>query len=599
MKRRLAGFVALLVSLAASISYLGYWIGPSASSILAVKHAEYVLVPPSAGAMSTEPVRLPHLWPASDPPRGTIGIYRITLPAHDAHERWAVSVANYMPETEVVVAGKVLPWESLTGHLGQTAFARLGALDGGQSIEFRVPQHFSLHGGLGEIQAGPEELLERRAWVISLMRDIGHIWSAGMALAVCVVSFGAYWFRRESFLLALSYGAFAFSLRLALPYIGGYWDDDGVELALYLWASLNTIAGLSFLVLLTTHQKTGYLVPAVTICLIAIALILFAQIGPLEFRRSLSIGFALVIIWIAFLRSWRQLVLERHWILLAIVTLGLIRVSTALASAIEHHGQFGYADVNNQIVITPVAILAAILIGARHLYEAFRNYEMANGQLRQEVDAYKAELASSAEREKALAVDQAAATERFHWMQEIHDGIGSHLIAARFIADKATDARDLQNVKNAIDDGIEELRELVESLSPGQSTVPSILGAMRYRMKARFESAGIKMRWDVDPMIESAEISARQALNVQRITQEALSNVLKHSQAKLVSIHIFTRGKSIIVRVEDDGRGFAPDKTRSGRGLGNMRKRAGECNGEITWTNMDPGLRVELSLPNA
>ena len=197
-----------------------------------------------------------------------------------------------------------------------------------------------------------------------------------------------------------------------------------------------------------------------------------------------------------------------------------------------------------------------------------------------------------------MAVQQAASAERLHWMQEIHDGLGSHLIAARFLADKVDDPRGLDAVKESIDDSLEDLRELVESLSPEPSTLPALLGALRYRIAPRYEKTGLSLLWSVDPMIKAGELSPAAALNVQRITQESLTNILKHAQASTVRVHIFTDGPSIVLRIEDDGKGFDPGKTYAGQGIESMKKRARDCGGGLTLTALNPGTRVELILPN-
>ena len=121
---------------------------------------------------------------------------------------------------------------------------------------------------------------------------------------------------------------------------------------------------------------------------------------------------------------------------------------------------------------------------------------------------------------------------------------------------------------------------------------------MRYRLAPRYEKAGLTLLWSVDPMIEAGELTAAQAINVQRIAQEALTNILKHADARTVRMHIFTRGPSIVLRIEDDGKGFDPGLPNAGRGMANMRNRARDCHGELTVTALNPGTRIELSLPN-
>jgi signal transduction histidine kinase len=202
------------------------------------------------------------------------------------------------------------------------------------------------------------------------------------------------------------------------------------------------------------------------------------------------------------------------------------------------------------------------------------------------------------EQEKKLAVDQASETERLRWLHEIHDGLGSHLIAARFLADKAKSLEDFEIVKQSIDEGIEELRELVDSLSPEPSTLPELLGAMRYRITNRFESAGITLRWIVEPMIEAGDLSPIEALHVQRIAQEALTNILKHANASTVCVHIFTQGPLMILRIDDDGAGFDRKGEQRGNGLVSMQARAQKIGGEITLSNLASGTRVELIISN-
>ena len=69
-------------------------------------------------------------------------------------------------------------------------------------------------------------------------------------------------------------------------------------------------------------------------------------------------------------------------------------------------------------------------------------------------------------------------------------------------------------------------------------------------------------------------------LNLFRILQEALNNVEKHARAKNVFVRIAGRGDLIVLKIQDDGRGFAPPapngakRKRRGIGLTNMRERA-------------------------
>jgi hypothetical protein len=270
---------------------------------------------------------------------------------------------------------------------------------------------------------------------------------------------------------------------------------------------------------------------------------------------------------------------------------------TVSLSVLFDHGLFSFAAQNRQMVVTAIAMIILTVFFSKSIYKIFENYETANNSLRQEVDTYKTELAAAAELAQRFAVENAAAMERDHWMQEIHDGLGSHLIAARFLADKASDDRGLNDVKYSIDDAIEQLRMLVESLSLEQTSIPSLLGAMRYRLVPRLNASGLTLKWEVDPMIEAGEATPILALHVQRIISEAITNVLKHAQAQTIRVQIYTRGADMVVRVEDDGKGYEDFAEARGRGVSNMKIRAKKCGGDISWTALNPGTRVELRFP--
>jgi signal transduction histidine kinase len=130
------------------------------------------------------------------------------------------------------------------------------------------------------------------------------------------------------------------------------------------------------------------------------------------------------------------------------------------------------------------------------------------------------------------------------------------------------------------------------------STVPNLLGALRYRMITRFEAADIKLRWHVNPTIDASELTSKQALNVQRIVQEALTNILKHAKATTVLIEISTQADWMVVRIEDDGIGLQDADSIRGHGMINMQNRAQECNGDIRWTRLIKGTQVELRIQN-
>ena len=87
------------------------------------------------------------------------------------------------------------------------------------------------------------------------------------------------------------------------------------------------------------------------------------------------------------------------------------------------------------------------------------------------------------------------------------------------------------------------------------------------------------------------------ALQVLRIAQEALTNVLKHARASAVQVAVRQSARLLELDVADDGRGGSGARDFTGRGLGNMRARATQLGGYLDVRMSDQGTTVSLRIP--
>ncbi len=106
-------------------------------------------------------------------------------------------------------------------------------------------------------------------------------------------------------------------------------------------------------------------------------------------------------------------------------------------------------------------------------------------------------------------------------------------------------------------------------------------------------------------MLEGVRFDPQSILNIYRILQEAVSNIIRHADAKNVSVTIERRAQPDLLRIKirDDGKGLpAQDKAGAGhpgKGLNNMAMRARQLPGEIDICNNQdgPGVSITLSIP--
>ena len=239
-----------------------------------------------------------------------------------------------------------------------------------------------------------------------------------------------------------------------------------------------------------------------------------------------------------------------------------------------------------------------ISFGKRAL-DAFSDLGKSNVVLEQSVAQARAELAESEAIRRELVVDRAVATERSRLMQEMHDGIGSNLTTALAVARQQKQPTSTVTVlRRALGD----LKLTVDSLEPVGGDLVALIGNLRHRMARDLTDAGITCKWEVEECQPLTWLDATNALHVLRIHNEAISNVLAHSNATAMRIGCVERVQDgvagISTYVADDGEGFDMNSETQGKGLANMRARAHALNGKLFCTSSPGnGTTIELWLP--
>jgi signal transduction histidine kinase len=144
---------------------------------------------------------------------------------------------------------------------------------------------------------------------------------------------------------------------------------------------------------------------------------------------------------------------------------------------------------------------------------------------------------------------------------------------------------------------IDDLKLTIDSLEPIGQDLVTLLATLRYRLGRRLEQAGLTLEWRVGDLPSLPWLDAVTALQVLRIIQEALTNVIKHAGARTIRIATEVSGTEVQVRISDDGVGFDGNVSGGGRGLMNMRRRAEQLGGQVEFAREAGWTQVTLRLP--
>ncbi|MCB0495397.1 MAG: transporter substrate-binding domain-containing protein [Cyclobacteriaceae bacterium] len=181
--------------------------------------------------------------------------------------------------------------------------------------------------------------------------------------------------------------------------------------------------------------------------------------------------------------------------------------------------------------------------------------------------------------------------ERKRISKEIHDSLGQTLSAIALNMDMVDKEIDLlsekqqerfKKVATLVNDAVVESRNIAHNLMPStlndfgyslavENMIDSLEGATDIQFK--FYS-----NYEPDLLDQTVE------LGLYRITQEAVNNSIKHSDAKSITIQLMCYPDMVILTIEDDGKGFDPKNTDeiSRFGLNSMENRARSINAEFS-----------------
>lgn len=197
--------------------------------------------------------------------------------------------------------------------------------------------------------------------------------------------------------------------------------------------------------------------------------------------------------------------------------------------------------------------------------------------------------------------------ERQRLARDLHDSVAQALYSVLLLADASrehAEAGDLSQTRDHVKElggiahqALREMRLLIYELRPQTLEREGLVGALRGRLKAVENRGGIQTQLVVEGDLA---IPVAMEIDLYRFTQEALNNILRHSEATRVSLRLNAQDGRICVEIEDNGIGFELElaSREEGIGLSSMHERAERMGGTLEIASrLGQGTRIRLCLP--
>ena len=216
-------------------------------------------------------------------------------------------------------------------------------------------------------------------------------------------------------------------------------------------------------------------------------------------------------------------------------------------------------------------------------------------------------IRNSYQHDLLLATIQAEERERARIGNDLHDGIGSSLAAAKMLlaqlaysaSTTAHEQEVVATVEGILGDSLHDIRHISQNLHPAVLAKFG-LGQALHNLGSTCTHAftnGLEVLVELDAALPEA-----QELALYRIVQEAISNALKHAQAASMRVQLLQHPGGLTLTIRDDGCGFDYAQVQAGHpaglGLKSLAARASLLNATLRLESAPgQGTSVQLTMP--
>jgi signal transduction histidine kinase len=466
-----------------------------------------------------------------------------------------------------------------------------------RAVVFEIRGHNNQTIDMDQVWYGPfEELGVAYKWRY-LIKWVGvHVLTAAYFLAAIAAL--AFWNSDRNYRSPGWFAGFCGFAALAMA-TGMATESPPVSWPLYLHFAIFFVGIASLFLVQFIFEKTGVRSARSDKALLGVALF-FALAGVLLYEDRIRFPYALVIDFSCILlgcvlvaslvQSLRRKPEFLNWVLLGGVGVSLLFGVHSVA--VGWWTGFYATSYSLQFAPLPITLTMGWVVIRRYARMKLRT-DALNRRLMRRVAQREAELQGAFVSIAQLQQDEAVRQERERFMRDMHDGLGAQLITSLRMAQRGT--MDHETMREVLQECLDELRFSIESLKPTADDLLTVLGNYRYRLQPRLEASGISLHWHMEDTPHTKSVS-EYTLHVLRILNEAVTNALKHTSTRKLSITGKVIESRYVITVRDYGHGFNTETGFAGEGLHSMRQRADKINAALKIESDSGGTSVSLTL---
>jgi PAS domain S-box-containing protein len=215
---------------------------------------------------------------------------------------------------------------------------------------------------------------------------------------------------------------------------------------------------------------------------------------------------------------------------------------------------------------------------------------------------------------RADEIERTAKSERLRELEQVrrriaadlHDDIGSSLTQISIYSEVLQQRVDKSNEKvleplefiaNSSRELIDSMSDIVWAINPQKDFLSELSGKMHRFAADVLTAKNIEFTYTASPIADIA-LGANLRREVFLIFKESVNNIVKHADCKKVKIELIIENAEIILRLQDDGKGFAKTEPNDGHGLVSMHARATGLGGKLEIVSGKiSGTIVKLNVP--